>query len=294
MDSRAISSAGRAPSRQGGGRWFEPSIAHTTALQRIQLARRSILRDALRPKAWRRRAREETGEGVRAVTLLRRALRVCLPLPVNACQPIRCESLRPLEFAPESSPSASVAITGQSACGRLYAPTSNTAVTLLCRRDRRRPLPDGARRRHRGGPSSARPRLSKLVAVADAELLHGAVEVRLDCSYGQHEALGDVTRRTVLARAVPTARRLPPRRKANPALHLRRRRKPSLRATGIRSTRRPNLRLARRPPRLTTVRNAYPARSPQIARRLALTRARFLPSVASMATAGRELAPYPA
>src|SRR5207248_2069409 len=26
--SRAISSAGRAPSRQGGGRWFEPSIAH--------------------------------------------------------------------------------------------------------------------------------------------------------------------------------------------------------------------------------------------------------------------------
>ena len=27
--SRAISSAGRAPSRQGGGRWFEPSIAHS-------------------------------------------------------------------------------------------------------------------------------------------------------------------------------------------------------------------------------------------------------------------------
>src|SRR6516225_3808115 len=25
---RAISSAGRAPSRQGGGHWFEPSIAH--------------------------------------------------------------------------------------------------------------------------------------------------------------------------------------------------------------------------------------------------------------------------
>ena len=28
MGLRAISSAGRAPSRQGGGRWFEPSIAH--------------------------------------------------------------------------------------------------------------------------------------------------------------------------------------------------------------------------------------------------------------------------
>src|ERR1700760_1566222 len=26
--SRAISSAGRAPPRQGGGHWFEPSIAH--------------------------------------------------------------------------------------------------------------------------------------------------------------------------------------------------------------------------------------------------------------------------
>ena len=40
-DSRAISSAGRAPSRQGGGRWFEPSIAHSQNLQRIHLARRS-------------------------------------------------------------------------------------------------------------------------------------------------------------------------------------------------------------------------------------------------------------
>ena len=27
-DPRAISSAGRAPPRQGGGHWFEPSIAH--------------------------------------------------------------------------------------------------------------------------------------------------------------------------------------------------------------------------------------------------------------------------
>jgi hypothetical protein len=31
--SRAISSAGRAPPRQGGGHWFEPSIAHAKALQ---------------------------------------------------------------------------------------------------------------------------------------------------------------------------------------------------------------------------------------------------------------------
>ena len=31
-DPRAISSAGRAPPRQGGGHWFEPSIAHVSAV----------------------------------------------------------------------------------------------------------------------------------------------------------------------------------------------------------------------------------------------------------------------
>src|SRR3954454_16800376 len=32
--SRAISSAGRAPPRQGGGHWFEPSIAHCAPRRR--------------------------------------------------------------------------------------------------------------------------------------------------------------------------------------------------------------------------------------------------------------------
>jgi hypothetical protein len=38
--SRAISSAGRAPSRQGGGHWFEPSIAHSRSADAAALSER--------------------------------------------------------------------------------------------------------------------------------------------------------------------------------------------------------------------------------------------------------------
>src|ERR671923_964576 len=50
---RAISSAGRAPPRQGGGHWFEPSIAHLrkAPLRRgFLLPTRVVDREALRPR----------------------------------------------------------------------------------------------------------------------------------------------------------------------------------------------------------------------------------------------------
>src|SRR5206468_3985256 len=43
--SRAISSAGRAPSRQGGGRWFEPNIAHYRGLQARSRREERFLKD---------------------------------------------------------------------------------------------------------------------------------------------------------------------------------------------------------------------------------------------------------
>ena len=86
-------------------------------------------------------AQDETGEGVRAVTLLRRALRVCLPLPVNACPPICVDQKHHLSFARASSPSAHrFRSSFQSACVRLYARLANTPVTLLRRRYWARPI----------------------------------------------------------------------------------------------------------------------------------------------------------
>ena len=39
---RAISSVGRAPPRQGGGHWFEPSIAHSDSTESVRTERRLL------------------------------------------------------------------------------------------------------------------------------------------------------------------------------------------------------------------------------------------------------------
>ena len=56
LASRAISSAGRAPPRQGGGHWFEPSIAHRKACMRGPFV---VLTDA----SWRRSLLESRPNG---------------------------------------------------------------------------------------------------------------------------------------------------------------------------------------------------------------------------------------
>jgi hypothetical protein len=76
------------------------------------------------------RGRRETGQGVRAVTLLRRALRVCL---TPASERLVRQSAWigvPLEFFGISL----CARDFQSGVCRLYAPGPNAGVTLLCRR----------------------------------------------------------------------------------------------------------------------------------------------------------------
>jgi hypothetical protein len=42
LAARAISSVGRAPPRQGGGHWFEPSIAHSDSPESVRTERRLL------------------------------------------------------------------------------------------------------------------------------------------------------------------------------------------------------------------------------------------------------------
>jgi hypothetical protein len=55
--SRTISSAGRAPPRQGGGRWFEPSIVHSqfAGIKRFPAVARNLLASNVRPPLGRDR-----------------------------------------------------------------------------------------------------------------------------------------------------------------------------------------------------------------------------------------------
>src|SRR5215210_5115649 len=66
---RAISSAGRAPPRQGGGHWFEPSIAHLEAPLRWGLAFSGSHRLPFPPQRKQLWLRRESQPGEQAVAV---------------------------------------------------------------------------------------------------------------------------------------------------------------------------------------------------------------------------------
>src|SRR3954463_4789022 len=59
--SRAISSAGRAPPRQGGGHWFEPSIAH---LRNPRIRGGFVISGSGLPSIWPSKSRIRPGARV--------------------------------------------------------------------------------------------------------------------------------------------------------------------------------------------------------------------------------------